>query len=212
MLPEPCEDCAPYGGNFCRRGGGMARCSCGRGQLLAQLDEQRGRPVLVNVEPKISERTATLCVSMMSGIRYFPAEPAARLIIADELQSMCNSDEEAFWTAKRMTRLFSEWPGGLQGIRATFCSKYFPLDRDTSTLSCEQYPDGIPAERTAKESFVRVIAPEFSTPVKMLTEACDLNAHLSEMKGPPSQWKVVPTPQIITQADIDAAVAKIRKT
>lgn len=209
MLPEPCDDCAPYGGKFCRRGGGMARCGCARGQILAQLDDQRGRPVLVNVEPKITERTATLCVSMMSGIKYFPSESAARLIIADELQSMCNSDEEAFATAKQMGKLFEEWPGGIRALRAVFCSMYFPLDRDTSVLTCAEYPDGIPATRTVEEPFVRLLAPELTEPIKMIAEACDLNAHLREIKGSPSQLKIPSTPQILTQADIDAAVAKL---
>lgn len=145
-LPEACEQCGPEG-YWVRAHGGLARCGCARGRALAALEELRKLPPLMDVEPKISTAAATAGVSMLSALRYFPAEEGARIIVGNELRSMCNTGEELFWLCSRMPRLFTDWPG-IPALRAVFCSKFFPLDRYTAGIS-EAYPDGVPAEHPA---------------------------------------------------------------
>jgi hypothetical protein len=141
-LPKPCEKCAPDGlwvGDLA-----MRRCTCERGRTLAALDEVRKQPALTRVEPRISVEAASSGVSILSALRYFPAEDGARIVIGNELRSMCNNGDEMLWLCARMVRLFTEWPG-VPSMRAVFCAKFFPLDRDTRGI-CSDFPDGIPAE------------------------------------------------------------------
>ena len=65
-LPEPCEACAPFGGNHrlvqTVRGEAMGRCSCARGQALTAMDATReGKPtrprsVVAVMQPRVDGR------------------------------------------------------------------------------------------------------------------------------------------------------------
>src|ERR1035441_1031272 len=101
-LPNPCEKCAPYSGNFVvvefRNGrSGTRRCDCARGEALAAADVMRAQPPISDPEPRISNESATAGVSMLTALKFFPGEAAARMVIADELRCMCNDDGELFW-------------------------------------------------------------------------------------------------------------------
>lgn len=144
-LPKPCANCGPDG--LWREKAyerGYTRCDCERGRTLAALDEARKQPALSRVDPLISLETAAAGVSILSALRYFPSEDGARIAIGNELRSMCNSGDEMLWACARMVRLFTDWPG-VPSLRAVYCSKFFPLDRDTRGV-CPDYPDGVPPE------------------------------------------------------------------
>jgi hypothetical protein len=150
-LPPPCELCAPSGGNFRRKGnlgpGSCQRCSCPRGEALRAMDILRELPP-TEADPQISEETAAAGVSMLSVMRYFPAEAGARLMIADELRQMCADVAQMAWLARRMSQLFSDWPG-LPAMRAVFWSRYIPLDRRHALNEAAIFPDGVPSHAPA---------------------------------------------------------------
>ncbi len=66
-------------------------------------------------------------IDAMTALRFFPAEPPARLEIAKLLSRMCPSDESALWTAQTMVDRFGEWKG-TAWLRALLCAKYAPAD------------------------------------------------------------------------------------
>ena len=219
-LPDPCEKCSPFEGLWCFRRGGTCRCDCARGQTLAAMDAARKERTILEVEPAISEETATMCVSMLSAIRFFPSEAGARIAIASELQSMCNSDIQALWLARRMVRLFSEWPG-VPDLRAVFCSQHVPLDRYQPLTICQAYPEGIPSE--IEEPKTQTLAlpaghtvsadARLDQSVRMVARALDMNRALREDTArkaaeiPPTNPNFKP----ITQADIAKAVDEVRE-
>lgn len=216
-LPEACEKCAPLNGLWQLVRGGTKRCDCARGQSLAEMDQMRSATPLLEVDPLISPEAATTCISMLSAIRWFPAEPAARVMIADELQSMCNSDTEAFWLCKRMIRLFVEWPG-VPALRAVFCSKFVPLDRFQGLGICAAYPEGIPPElpepapaRLAlPPGYIASADPSLDASVRMAASLLDINRWRRVTPRMPAEEPTNPNFIPITQADIDRAVEELR--
>lgn len=159
--------------------GGMQRCTCERGQALAALDEWRKMPPTVEVAPRITGESAALGVSMLAAMKFFPSEEGARLLIAEELRSMCGDDSQVLWIAKRMCRMFSEWPG-LPSMRAVFWSKYVPLDRVAAQGEAQLFPEGImPEIPDTRQRFKSLPAgsndPEFDAGIKKLANLKRLN-------------------------------------
>ena len=164
----------------------------------------------------ISSEAATLCTEMMAVMRFFPSEDAARGVIGSEVQSMCETDEQARWLAIRMIRLYREWPG-VQEMRSAFCSKYRPRDGVESTAISEFYPDGIPSEHeapplqlTGKRDKQISAAPSVEAMVRDLVELKDLNR-----MAPPKPVRDIPVRNLkpgdmITQDQIDEAVTAYR--
>ena len=156
-LPIACEKCKWMGGYWVEgRGGGVQRCDCERGRALAAQDAMRRLPPLADVDPIISEESAAAGVSMMSVMKFFPSEAGARVMIGEELRSMCTDDFQVIWLARRMSQLFSEWPG-LPSLRAVFCSKYVPLDRRPAENEAILFPDGVPPEIPHREMEYRAL-------------------------------------------------------
>jgi hypothetical protein len=221
VLPEPCFNCSGDGGYFTLGPrGGACRCSCSRGLALAALDEARKQSTLRDVEPLISAEIALGCVSMLGALRFFPTEAAARTAISDEFQSMCNNDSEALWLAKRMLRLFTDWPG-VPVLRSVYCSRYMPLDRYLSGGVCEQYPEGIPAELPETHpprlalppGHVVSIDAQAESMIRMLARETDMN-RLPGRIAPPAPPLKMAVPinsnfKPVTQADIDRAVSEL---
>lgn len=180
-LPKPCERCGPDGFWAWTRNG-MKRCDCERGQALKTQDLLRRLPPVAHVEPKISEESAATGVSMLSAMKFFPAEAGARMVIADELSSLCNDDLQVLWLAKRMCQLFTEWPG-LPALRALFWSKYVPLDRRPSTSGDDAlFPDGVPPEIPEQDASPialppgrRSVDPELDTAIRDLGKLKKIN-------------------------------------
>ena len=83
-------------------------------------------------------------VAQMGGMKFFPADEHARIGIAKQMASMCQSIEQAEWLSTRLQRLFSEgWPG-VGEMRAVFCSKYRPLDG--AEVHSRVFLEGVPSE------------------------------------------------------------------
>jgi hypothetical protein len=151
MLPDACDQCRPYGGNYrivektLKSGlsvSGAGRCVCARGKALGAREAEArtvGPPILTFAQ-------LTLCVEMLAAMGYFPTESGARMAIGNEIGRMCRSFEDAVWLAQRMIQLYPAWPGALD-MRLVYCSRRRPLDGIVPTqLGTEAYPEGIPSE------------------------------------------------------------------
>lgn len=148
-LPEACDYCRSMGGYWVDG----KRCSCARGEALLALDALRSLPPASDIEPRLSEETLAAGVSMLSVMKFFPPEAGARLMIGDELGSMCADEGQMIWLVKRCASLFTDWPG-LPMLRRVFWSKYIPLDRMPSELPIgrdDPFPEGIPPQIPIRE-------------------------------------------------------------
>jgi hypothetical protein len=225
VLPEPCDQCRGDGGYFAivlrNNEPYSKRCDCARGRALAALDALRNQLSHENVEPRISGESAMAGVAMLSQIKFFPAEAAARMLIADELRLICNNDAELLWLCRRMVRLFLEWPG-FPILRGVFCSKFTPLDGGQSSVCCETYSDGIPSEFPERESARLALPPgavvsadpTLDAGVRMVADALDLNKHLAAPRRVVPELLISanePVRRAITQADMDCAVQEWRE-
>ncbi len=149
-------------------------------------------------------------------------------------------DQQIRWLVNRMVTLYNEWPGPKE-MRAVFCSRFKPHDGIEALPDMQQFPDGIPADpalpplvpapdlkQIASGETVTAdpeLAPTFeklmsktALPKSRLSQRerereASFNRTLEAMLTPPHERKEipVPTPQAITQADVDALVAKRRR-
>jgi hypothetical protein len=76
-------------------------------------------------------------------LKFFPADPDARLGIALEIVDMCSTIEQVEWLVRRAPKIFQQWPG-MREVRALLCSKFAP--KDGCEVFSELYTDGIPSE------------------------------------------------------------------
>jgi hypothetical protein len=170
-----CAKCEPFGGLWMETEAGLKRCGCSDGQRAAAAEQRRLNPI--GEPPVISEEDVEVFVEMLASMNYFPPESGARIMIGDELRSMCRNPQEAFWLVRRMNRVYSRWPG-IQEMRRLYCSAKIPLDGVIDSSISEIYPDGIPSERSVSQ--VKQLAsgtkdPEMKDGMKRLTAAKDLN-------------------------------------
>jgi hypothetical protein len=180
----------------------------------------------------LTEDEAAFFVTQLAAVPYFPAEPGARLAIGDELRSMANSAAEADWLVKRMRRLYERWPGPNE-MRRVYVSRHAPRDGVMPVGISEAYPDGIPSERPPEAPYPKRLppgeaasaAPEIETALHEAVEALPrmpparaldaagerFNDTLREIMTPPQDRDPLPapTPQVVTQADIERAVAEL---
>jgi hypothetical protein len=152
QLPEPCPECAPYGGNWRMTENGMRRCTCSRGVALRNASKPP-----VPQAPVVPLPTALLLAESLAVMEFFPADAMARSAIAEEICSICRSESEARWLCQRMRRLYRKWPGVIE-MRLVYCSQGIPLDGAVVNSISPHYPDGIPSEHTAP--FKQLAAPE----------------------------------------------------
>ena len=217
-MPEnPCRTCAPHGGLWIPGpNGGQMRCpNCERGQRLANAGHPTPRPPVLRAEE------CTVYVEMLASIPFFPAESGARVLIGNQIRSMCGSSGEALWLVERMVYLHGDkWPGPAE-MRRVYCAKHFPLDGVPAIGVSEKFPDGIPSENPPAARPLLSAAPisedhQFAAAVRHLAQAKRLPAPGEPMPAPIPTPRVAQTraekaPQIITQADIDEAVEIVRK-
>ncbi len=86
-------------------------------------------------------------IGRLALLKFFPASDiVARAVAMTELMEMCETDEQVDWLGKRMSALYTEWPG-LRELRAVFCSKFKPADGVEVDSTDPRYVDGIPSER-----------------------------------------------------------------
>jgi hypothetical protein len=219
-LPEPCEQCAPYGGNWKLTEAGMGRCDCPRGSALRAAEKLRSVPPPEHAEPRIGSAAASQACRTLRSIPFFPAEDEAQTAIADELRSLCGSLEDLDWIVTRMRRLYSRWPG-CREMRIVFCTSRRPLSgEDLGHAISEAYPNGVPAQRPAIAAPAPAALPAGSTvsaspsveaAVGDLTRAKDLRA-----TGPTHRVRDIPLVRVpesrrITQADVDRELQRRRE-
>jgi len=92
----------------------------------------------------MTHEEATMAVEAMTALPFFPSAGAAQALVADELMRMCQTGERAMWLVRRMTQLFTKWPG-IREMRAVYCSKF--ATKDGVECYSEMFLDGIPSER-----------------------------------------------------------------
>jgi hypothetical protein len=86
-------------------------------------------------------------IGRLALMKFFPAsDVVARATVMAELMEMCANDEQVEWIGKRMSALYTEWPG-LRELRAVFCSKFKPRDGIEVNSTDARFIDGIPSER-----------------------------------------------------------------
>ena len=98
--------------------------------------------------PKLTEPESIVIAEMLSVIPFYPSNPSARLVIAMQIQSMCELMESAKWLVTRMSTLYSHWPG-IPEMRTVYTSKFKPADGTEGGTGTAAFPDGIPPERLA---------------------------------------------------------------
>jgi hypothetical protein len=169
-------------------------------------------------------------------LKFFPADPNARLELAKLVGRIAATEQQVEWLVQRMLDLYSEWPGPHE-LRAVLCSRYRPVDGINAVSG--SYPDGIPHDPRLKIAAAPVLElppghkvsvdPELENmitasvkkmPKKMPaippTPAVGADGRfvqtLRDIETAPCDRESLPgpAPQIITQADIDAAVAANR--
>ena len=210
-----CNKCAPFDGLWMETPQGLRRCDCETGRRLKEASDAAVNPQYH--PPVISAKDAEVFVEMLAAIPYFPRESGARLIIAEELRSICRDSGEALWLAQRMVRLYERWPGPRE-MRIVYCAKHVPLDGLLEAGLSEVYPDGIPAERpgaSQKALEAPAAAEELSAAPSLRNAILDL-ARAKDMNrsGPPEPVREIPSlpPGVkpVTQADIERAVQELR--
>ena len=178
-LPGPCQKCAPYGGRWAEAPrGGMTACDCPRALAIALLEVKVYRP------PVLSTESIAVCVEMMGEVPFFPTEHGRRLLVGAEIGNMCETEDQAFWLAMRMVRLYRRWPG-VPEMRLVFTSTHMALDGIEAVGESEVYPDGIPSERMAAPELKRIYgkpaqgeisgAPTVENTVRDLADAKRMN-------------------------------------
>jgi len=179
----------------------------------------------------ITPQGVQMFVGQISLMKFFPNTPGMVNALSTALAQFCADDEKLTWLAKRIVALYAEWPG-IREVRAVYCSKFKPLDGINAYSTI--YGDGIPSERPAllppaqlalPPGHVVSVDPGFDAAIQKLAEAKALppaakvdseftrvlretvTAPQDRMPLPPPPE---PTPQIITQEDVDREVEKLR--
>ncbi len=181
----------------------------------------------------MTEEEAVMIVEMMEeNIPFFPKKAAGQSLIVAELADFCATSDQGIWLARRMVRLYPKrWPG-VGEARAVYCSKFRPADGIEAYSKI--YPDGIPGEQKPVEraqikgprAAVECVDPAATKLLEELgsvlndmppapkvrelgARAVQVDRELKRMMGelPDSQPR---PPQVLTQADIDAALVEYR--
>lgn len=151
LLPPPCSECEPYGGDWTLTEKGMRRCSCDRGRALkaASLPAAAYPPIL-------REAAVVNALQALDGMNFFPKNKAGRTLVGNEIRAMVGrpggSYEDACemlrWLVTRMCQLYPQkWPG-IADLRMVYAQKYGTcLDAVRPTGASKVYPRGIPSER-----------------------------------------------------------------
>lgn len=152
ILPPPCSECEPYGGDWTLTERGMRRCGCDRGQALRAASQPA-----VSYPPILRDAAIVSAVEALGdNLNFFPRNKAGRTLVGNELRSMVGrpggSHEEALvmlrWLVTRMCQLYSgvKWPG-IADLRMVYAAKYGTcLDAIRPAGSSKVYPRGIPSE------------------------------------------------------------------
>lgn len=71
----------------------------------------------------------TKSVERLGALKFFPADPAARVVVMDLLRRMCGEKEHLTWLIYVLINHVGEWPGPAQ-MRALYATRFKPADGD----------------------------------------------------------------------------------
>lgn len=178
---------------------GAKRCKC----LTPKLTPQ-GRP--------ITPDALGVALKALQAMAFFPTEPAAQMLIGNELRRMCPSVEALQHTIPLAVRRFKTWDKcGLEGLRQALCHSFRPAD-GIEAGPTELYPDGLPSEKgheplALPSGAVKALPPGPARDVedrRLRNVMAGLELKRKKAAAPPANCKA------ITQADIDKAVRDLR--
>jgi hypothetical protein len=190
---------------------------------MAERDRQRRQPPPENFTPLISPEVAGQAMEGLTVMQFFPSAAIARTMVANEIMALCAGPSQALWLVSRMLRLYEKWPG-IPEMRRVFGSRFRPADGIEPIGISETYPDGIPAERPMalpSPEMKRVGPGECSADQDLCGEidkAAGAKTMPPALHGADRSSRVLrdsrtaprdraeppgPTPQVITQADVD---------
>lgn len=99
----------------------------------------------------ITVKVVKKAIGIMSLMKFFPSSEDSQAALMEVLGTMCQTDEEVLWLARRTSDLCREWPG-INVLWQIRFSKYAPrnkkerlLDRETGRSEC--FPEGVPSEK-----------------------------------------------------------------
>ncbi len=95
-------------------------------------------------------------VARLSLMKFFPADPDFRGAMAELLNQLCSSDEQADKLSQHFQRVYPEWAGAHE-LRACACSMFKPADGINADSVI--YPEGIPTAAELKTPEVLAIPP-----------------------------------------------------
>lgn len=197
------HDCQHCDGFWMLTDTGMRRCTfCTRGGDLTAADKARTNPSTVKVEPVLQKAAAQVAVEAMGAISFYPADPAVRAVIRDEIRDLCATPADAAWLASRMIKLFRRWPG-IMDLRIVYASRKIPHDGVLPVGTSEAYPDGIPAEHPAEPTRLALPAPRGRI-------SGDSGMEQAVLRIAGAKSLSAPRPRVVTQADLDAAMESNR--
>lgn len=73
-------------------------------------------------------------------LRFFPADPEARLGIAKQIAKFARDESQVRWLVDVLPNQFTDWPG-VHEVRAVFCMKFRP--KDGIEADSKSFPDGL---------------------------------------------------------------------
>jgi len=208
-----CTKCGDSG--WLERPDGMVRCECKKRPAPPKLSAQ---------EIVALTAAATEASHQLACIPEYPLEKPARQPIADALISMCASIEQIEYIVHRAAALYSHrrWREcGIAGLRQILLFKW-PA-RDGINSGPETMPEGFPEGLPGADGLVgydaeKQVIPQSIPRGLLLTSGDEAPVDLSDALQKLGEAKRLPPANAplknvrpITQADIDAAVAKRRK-
>jgi len=175
----------------------------------------------------------------LSLLKFFPTNEVALTKLVGILCDMAVNQDQVNWLVDSAIAIYDEWPGPRE-LRALFCSRWTPRDgiRAWSQIyRSDEYGGGFPSQiyppskqaslPTPKEVRQIESAPMAPDSQAMVDEAVAksrkmpeplrlgdaFEKRMNEVLTPPADRPLppLPTPQIITQADIDREVAALRQ-
>lgn len=166
----------------------------------------------------VNVKKATEQIAKLALMRFFPADPSARLALVGMVCGMASTDEQVEWLVRRALAIFNEWPGPVE-LRALFCSRWKPRDgvEGYSTLfpATEERGSGFPRDPALPPPNAPLLTPGRQEARKLLEMAAEPLEPLPPIRRPPPRVRPVVTPPTnpnykpITQADIDREVEKM---
>jgi len=177
----------------------------------------------------ISTEAAVGALKALDALAFFPKEVGARMAIGDAVRGMCPSVEALQYLVRMAIQHYTTWDEcGVPGLRQIVCTKFRPADGIEASPT-KRFPEGLPSETkrdplalppgarkmlpaghvvtadTETDRAVQKVA-ELKTMPKAPVLLNDRFAKtLRDIVTPPRDRpeRPAPTPQIITQADID---------